>query len=132
MAVADSIATQYAEIMDELISDGARLDQEIESLKRQLATVTKERDAAIAERNQLQTTINGYRDDDSSEEEDDEGPLSYCECCDTHFPQSQIAWFNFARTHNSGRSVYSACGSCYSNLQPLDLQAIAAGGVVGQ
>lgn len=131
MAVADSIANQYAEIMDELIADGARLDQEVEDLKRRLATVTKERDAAIAERDQAQQTINGYRKDDSSEEEDD-GPLSYCECCDTEFPQSHIAWFNFARTHNSGRSVYSACGSCYDSLQPLDLQAIGAGGLVSQ
>ena len=80
MAVADSIANQYAEIMDELIADGARLDQEVEDLKRRLATVTKERDASIAERDQAQQTINGYLNDGSSEEEDDDGPLSYCEC----------------------------------------------------
>lgn len=114
-------------ILDRAYKKSSQIHSTESRMKRRLATLTKERNEAIAERNKAQETINGYLDDeDFSSEDEDAGPLSYCECCDSELPRSHVTWFGWARTHTDGRTVHSACGPCFNNLQPLDLQAIAA------
>ena len=49
-AIADSVAAQYAGVMDDLIADCTRLEEKNADLQRQLAVALQVRDAAIAAR----------------------------------------------------------------------------------
>ena len=50
LTIADSVAEQYASVMDGLIADCSRLEDRVAELENRLQAAMQERDAAAAER----------------------------------------------------------------------------------
>ena len=111
-AVADSVAEQYAGVMDDLIGDCTRLENNIADLKHELSVAIQVRDAAIAER-------------DEARRERDEAyppwvPTAYCECCNQHWHRNYVAFFPIPVTTDAGNAVSSACGACFDSIPELN------------
>ena len=88
VALADSVAEQYASVMDGLITDCSRLENRVAELENSLQAAVQDRDAAAAERD----TAQRERDQALQNLEDIEGTFGdeelreYCEVCDLGQP----------------------------------------------
>ena len=118
-AVADSVAEQYAGVMDDLIADCTRLEAENADKTRELSVAIQVRDAAIAERDQArlerdqaQTTL--YEGDFG------EDLRAWCECCDQHWHRNYVAFFPNPVTTDAGNAVSSACGACFDHIPAMN------------
>lgn len=119
-AIADSIAEQYAGVMDDLIADCTRLEDEIAELRRQLTVALRVRDAAIAARDDALRERDQARADADNGDVGDEDFRSFCECCSRHWHQSYVTWFVQPMVTDTGDTVYSACGGCFDRVPALN------------
>ena len=84
LTIADSVAEQYASVMDGLITDCNRLEDRVAELENSLQAAVQDHDAAAAERD----TAQRERDQALQNLEDIEGTFGdeelreYCEVCD--------------------------------------------------
>ena len=118
MSVADPTTERYATIMDSLISDCTRLEDQVAELGNQLRATAQERDAAQA----AQTAAERERDQAVQDLEDIEGtfgeedPREYCEVCNHHWHRDYVTWFAHPFETEDGRHVNSACGGCFRQV----------------
>ena len=119
-AVADSVAEQYAGVMDDLIADCTRLEAENADLKHELSVAVQVRDAAIAQRD------DACRERDEASADAREGDFGeedfreYCECCDQHWHHNYVTFFPNPVTTDAGDAVSSACGACFDSIPELN------------
>ena len=115
MIVADSTAERYATIMDSLIADCSRLEDQLEN---QLQATAQARDATQA----AQTAAERERDQAVQDLEDIEGTFGeedlreYCEVCNHHWHREYVTWFAHPFETEDGRYVNSACGGCFRQV----------------
>jgi hypothetical protein len=107
-AIADSIATQYAGIMDSLIDACNKHETEKIALASQRDRAIAERDQAIAERNAAREGVIGDADF-----------RSYCESCNKLWHRDYVTWFQQPFVNSAGMSCSSACGACFEQV-PID------------
>ena len=100
--VADKLTTQFADIVNRLIDDCRKMEDQINELQTQLASVTAERDSAV------QDLENGEFGDVDLRE--------YCECCNRFWHRDYVTWFHYAFETSDGRHVHSACGRCFDQV----------------
>ena len=105
VAIADSITEQYAGVVDDLIADCHRLEDQVAELTRQRDRAIAERDRAIAERD---AALEG--------ETGDLDLRSYCESCNKLWHRDYVTWFKHPYHNDAGASCYSACGNCSVRL----------------
>eukprot|EP01043_Picozoa_sp_COSAG02_P048333 COSAG02_NODE_4737_length_5037_cov_4.330903_3_plen_151_part_00 len=110
--IADSIAAQYASIMNSLIEACNRLEGE-------KATLVTERDTAIAERDH----VIAQRDAALQGEVGDVDLRSYCESCNKMWHRNYVTWFQQPFVNDAGISCSSACGACFEQV-PIDHQPL--------
>lgn len=111
-AIADSIASQYAGVMDDLIADCHHLEDQVAELTRQRDRAMADRDRAIAERD---AALEGEIGDDDLR--------SYCESCNKLWHREYVTWFKQPYHNDAGVSCYSACGNCMDQV-PVDQEAL--------
>jgi hypothetical protein len=119
-AVADSVAAQYAGVMDDLIADCTRGETEIADLKHELSVAIQVRDAAIAERDEARRERDEARTDTREGDFGEEDLRAYCECCDQHWHRNYVAFFPNQVTTDAGNAVSSACGACFDSIPELN------------
>ena len=119
-AVADSVAEQYAGVMDDLIADCTRGETEIADKTRELSVAIQVRDAAIAERDEARRERDEARTDAREGDFGDEDLRSFCECCNQHWHRNYVTWFERPVTTDTGMTVSSACGACFERVPELD------------
>jgi predicted type IV restriction endonuclease len=104
-AIADSISTQYASLMDSLIEACNRLEETN-------AALAAERDIAIGERDRAIAGVIG-----------DVDFRSYCECCSKMWHREYVTWFQRPFQNRVGASCNSACGVCFEQV-PIDQEPL--------
>ena len=119
-AVADSVAEQYAGVMDDLIGDCTRLENNIADLEHELSVAIQVRDAAIAERDEARRERDEARTDTREGDFGEEDFRAYCECCDQHWHRNYVAFFPNPVTTDAGNAVSSACGACFDSIPELN------------
>ena len=119
-AVADSVAEQYAGVMDDLIADCTRLEAENADKTRELSAAAQVRDAAIAQRDQARLERDQARADPHEGDFGDEDLRAYCECCDQHWHRNYVAFFPNPVTTDAGNAVSSACGACFDHIPAMN------------
>ena len=119
-AVADSVAEQYAGLMDDLIADCTRLEAENADKTRELSVAVQVRDAAIADRDTARRERDEARTDAREGDFGDEDLRSYCECCNQHWHRNYVTWFERPVTTDTGMTVSSACGACFDRVPEMD------------
>ena len=119
-AVADSVAAQYAGVMDDLIADCTRGETEIADLKHELSVAIQVRDAVIAERDDACRERDEARADTREGDFGEEDLRAYCECCDQHWHRNYVAFFPNPATTDAGNAVSSACGACFDSIPEMN------------
>ena len=119
-AIADSVAAQYAGVMDDLIADCTRLEEKNADLQRQLAVALQVRNAAIVARDQARRERDEARTDTREGDFGEEDFRAYCECCEQHWHRNYVAFFPNPVTTDAGNAVSSACGACFERVPELD------------
>ena len=104
-AIADSISTQYASLMDSLIEACNRLEETN-------AALAAERDIAIGERDRAIAGVTG-----------DVDFRSHCECCSKMWHREYVTWFQRPFQNRVGASCNSACGVCFEQV-PIDQEPL--------
>ena len=111
-AIADSISTQYASIMDSLIEACNRLEETNAALAAERDIAIGERDRAIVERDAARQGVIG-----------DVDFRSYCECCSKMWHREYVTWFQRPFQNRVGASCNSACGVCFEQV-PIDQEPL--------
>ena len=119
-AVADSVAEQYAGVMDDLIGDCTRLENNIADLEHELSVALQVRDAAIAGRDDARRERDEARTDTREGDFGEEDFRAYCECCDQHWHRNYVDFFSNPVTTDAGNAVSSACGACFDSIPELN------------
>ena len=112
-AVADSVAEQYAGVMDDLIGDCTRLENKIADLEHKIADLEHKLSLVVSERDEARTDT---REGDFGEEDF----RAFCECCDQQWHRNYVAFFPNPVTTDAGNAVSSACGACFDSIPELD------------
>ena len=107
VTIADSVAEQYASVMDGLITDCSRLEDRVAELENSLQAAVQDRDAVAAERD----TAQRERDQALQSLEDIEGTFGdeelyeYCEVCDRFWHRDYVTWFAHPFETEDGNDV---------------------------
>jgi hypothetical protein len=126
-SIADSVATQYASIMDALINDGTRLEALLTAARDDAARARADATRARADAARARADITRLEGELAAAREGDVGEVdmrAYCEVCESmwhHAHVTRITWFARAFVTGDGRHCSSACGRCLAQV-PLDHQ----------
>ena len=119
-AVADSVAAQYAGVMDDLIADCTRGETEIADLKHKIADLEHKLSVVVSERDEARRERDEARTDTREGDFGEEDFRAYCECCDQHWHRNYVAFFPNPVTTDAGNAVSSACGACFDSIPELN------------
>jgi len=119
-AVADSVAEQYAGVMDDLIADCTRLETKIADLEHKIADLEHKLSLVVSERDDARRERDEARTDAREGDFGEEDFRAYCECCDQHWHRNYVDFFPNPVTTDAGNAVSSACGACFDSIPELD------------
>jgi hypothetical protein len=116
-SIADSVATQYASIMDALIAQATDLEAMLTATRADAARARADAARARADIVRLEGELAAARDGDVG----DVDMRAYCEVCDAMWHRDYVTWFARAFVAGDGRHCSSACGRCFAQV-PLGHQ----------
>ena len=119
-AVADSVAEQYAGVMDDLIGDCTRLEDKIADLEHKIADLEHKLSVVVSERDDARRERDEARTDTREGDFGEEDLRAYCECCDQHWHRNYVAFFPNPVTTDAGNAVSSACGACFDSIPEMN------------